>query len=140
MITMQINSILKWSITQMLIILLLLQCISASSHGVWQRSNVSFFSYGLCNQIKINNQTSQVTCFKKNVRLELSYHGFWPMWAKFRVWNITGVIADFRIDHCLLRATNFTGLIFHSIYKLPKEGNVWYLFGHCDNLFILEPY
>lgn len=140
MITMKINSILKWSIIQMLIILLFSQCILASSHVYSQRSNVSFLSYGLSNQIYINNQTSQVICFKKNIRLDISYHGFWPLYVKFRVWNTTGVIADLRIDHCLVCAINYTGLIFHSVYKLPSEGNVWYLFGHCDNLLIHEGY
>jgi hypothetical protein len=140
MSSMKSNSIFKCSLIIILIIPLLSQCISASSCGDWQTNNVFFSSYGYSTDLEINNQNSQVTCFKKNVRLSIYYKGFWPLWVKFKVWNDTGVFSDFRIDHCSLYATNFTGLIIHSIYRIHELGNAWYLFGYCSYLKIPTSY
>lgn len=148
MSSMKINSIFKCSLTMILIIPLLSQCISASSQDAifnntvqcdWQQSNIFFYSYGLGTELEINNQSSHVNCFKKDVRLSIYYRGFWPLWVKFKVWNNTGVIADFNEMHCALYVTNFTGLIIHSIYQIT-EGHVWYLFGYCTYLKIQTGY
>jgi len=131
-INMKSNSILICISIMILIIPTLTQCISASSRMDWQTNNVFFSSYGYSTDLEINNQSSQVTCFKKDVRLYIGYMGFWPLWVRFKVWNNTGVMDDFNYDHCSLYTTNFTGLIIHSIYRINEIGYAWYLFGYCN--------
>jgi len=128
-INMKSNSILKCSLTIIVIIPLLSQCISTASCGDWIYHNVFFYSHALSNDITINNQSLQVTCFKKDVHLFIFYQGFLPSWVKIKVWNNTGLISDDRELFCSIDAKNFTGIL---IRRPSILGNVWYLIGYCS--------
>jgi hypothetical protein len=136
MITMKINSILKCSLTIILLIPMLTQCISASSCDDWQHTNIFFCSYGYTDDFRINNQSVLTTCFKKNVYVDISYNG-WLLNPRFIVWNNSGLIEDFEFYHFNLFVTNFTGIIIHRIGLLI--GNFRYLFGYCTVLKIHTP-
>jgi len=147
MITMKINGILKCSLTIILLIPVLTQCISASSQDAifnntlpcdWQRNNVFFYIHAYSDEKRITNQSVPVICFVKDVRLCISFRmSVWPLFVKIKVWNNTGLIIDGKDDHFNLVVTNFTGLILH---RKDLFGYVWCLYGDCSVLKVSKGY
>ena len=152
-ITMKINSILKCSLTIILLIPILTQCISASSRDAifnntipcdWQENNVFFYIHAYSDEKKITNQSVPVICFVNDVRLCISLRMsfllaslYIPIFIKIKVWNNTGLIIDGKDDHFNLLVTNFTGLIVH---RRDLFGYVWYLYGDCSVLKVSKGY
>ena len=115
--------------------------ISNNSNSIpcdWQHDNVFFYSHGYSKDLRINNKSSLSTCFVNNLDLYIYYQmPLWPLFPGFKVWNNTGLIADFIIDFCSFDATNFTGIILHRISWL---GNFFYVFGYCNDFKITTGY
>lgn len=96
----------------------------------WEHTQVSFYSHGYSNDLRINNKSSLRTCFEKDVDLYIDYKmPIWPLFPNFKVWNQSGLIVDYNVFFCHFYATNFTGLIIHRISWL---GNFWHIVGYCE--------
>ena len=138
---MKSNNIINFSLTIVLFIIILIQCISAGSEDAiinniktqdWQRNNVFFYINAYSDKEKITNQSLPFICYLKDVNLSISLRmSFWPLFIKIKVWNTTGLIIDGKDDHFYLTAQNFTGLIFH---RKCLYGYVWYIYGNSSVL------
>jgi hypothetical protein len=139
--------IIKCLLTILLIILVSSPCILASSKEPiinenvtcsWHETDVFFCTRGYSNDLRINNNTMFRTCIPTDVNLSIKYElPLWPLYTSFKVWNETGFINDFKVDHCHFYAANFTGLIIH---RLSLLGNFWYIIGHCNDFEIVTSY
>lgn len=112
--------------------------INNIKHYDWRHPDVFFFSHGYSKDLRINNKNSLVTCFVKDEELYIYYQmPFWPLFPRFKVWNNTGLIADFNVFFCSFDATNFTGIIIH---KISLIGNFYYVYGYCRDFKITTGY
>ncbi|UCB58098.1 MAG: hypothetical protein JSV67_05695 [Thermoplasmatales archaeon] len=144
---MKTINIIKFSLTIVLIIIILSQCISAGTQDAtinniktynWQRNNVFFYIHAYSDEESITNQNLPVICFVKDINLSIFFEMlFWPLFIKIKVWNNSGLIFDGIYDFFYLIATNFTGLIIHTKGLFRYE---WYLFGYCNILKIEKGY
>ena len=139
LIIMKISSIIKFTVSIMLVIIIFTQNALALSQNIisnntntcdWQRNNVFFSIHAYSDEINITNQSLPTVCYVKDVNLSISFRmSFWPLFIKIKVWNNSGLIIDAKDDHFYLIAQNFTGFIFHRKCLL---GYVWYLYGDCN--------
>ena len=147
MFNMVKNSTIRFNGLLGIVLVILFQSVFASSQNTisktvkpcdWQHDDVFFYSHGYSNDLRINNESSLRTCFARDVKLFIYYEmPLWPLFPEFKVWNNTGLIADFIIDFCSFDATNFTGIILHRISWL---GNFFYVFGYCNDFKITTGY
>ena len=136
-ITMEINSILRFSLTMIVIIPLLSQCVSVASCVDWRAHNVFFHSHAFTKELTINSHNQQFSCFKMNVHLFIYYLGVWPTWVRIKVWNNTNVLFDGSEPFCSIDAKNFTGFM---IRRMSVLGDIWYLYGYCTDIWIYAGY
>jgi len=144
---MKTSNIIRFSLTIVLIIIILTQCISAISQDAiintnknyeWQANNVYFYIHAYSDEGRITNQSLPIICYVKNISLGISFHMlFWPLFIKIKAWKNSGILLDGIDDHFYLIATNFTGIIFH---RIGYFAHVWFLYGYCDVLKIQKGY
>ena len=147
MFNMVKNSTIRFIGLLAIVLVILVQSVFASSQNTisktvkpcnWQHDNVFFYSHGYSKDLRINNLSSLSTCFVNNLDLYIYYQmPLWPLFPGFKVWNNTGLIADFIVYVCSFDATNFTGIILHRTSWL---GNFFYVFGYCNDFKITTGY
>jgi hypothetical protein len=145
--SMKTNSILQCSVALFFIIPIVSQCASASTQnaisttaisGETKEYNVSFYCHGYSFNGSITNQKLPVICFVKDVNLSAFFAAPFGLFInKFKIWNDTGLLDDFTVDHCGFGAKNFTGVIIH---RRCLFGYAWFVYGHCDIFRENEPY
>jgi hypothetical protein len=146
-INMKKISMFKYSLIMMLVILILPCYTTASSEDTicnniittnCQQNTVSFYIHAYSFNGSITNKSLPVFCHLKNVTLKTLFSAPFALFInRFKIWNETGLIDDFTIDHCYFRATNFTGIIFH---RRCLFGYAWFIYGSCDYFRTADPY
>jgi len=141
------TNLLKCLLIMMLITLIISCCPAASSKDAisnniittnFHQDNVSFYIHAYSFNGSITNKSLPFVCYVKNVTLETSFSAPFALFInRFKIWNATGVVDDFTIDHCGFGATNFTGIIFH---RRCLFGYAWFIYGSCDFFRTVDPY
>jgi hypothetical protein len=104
----------------------------------WQQTNIFFMTHGWSEDVTSNNNSIVSTSFQLCSQLHFHYHiCLWPFYSTFTVWNQTGIVNSFKVDHCACTISNFTGTLIHRPSLL---GHYWYIIGYCTELKIRTSY